>query len=189
MDYAAAEPTAIRAGDTVTWSREMPEHSAADGWALKYRLLYPSGAAVEIATTGAGTTHSVTLSATTTAAWASGAATLVALAEKGSGAGLERVTLESQPVTILPNLATAATLDNRSQAAKALADAQAALAAYMGSGRLHVAGYSIAGRQMQFRSADEIQALIKHYEAEVGKERALLAALSGGAPGRVVCRM
>lgn len=189
MDYAAAEPTVIRAGDTVSWDRDLSEHSAADGWALKYRLLWPTGTAVDIATTGNGTTHSVSLTATQTAAWPASHATLVAIAEKGSGPSLERVTIEAQPLTILANLATAATHDRRSANEIALADARAALAAYMASGRVHVAEYDIAGRSMKFRAADEISALVEHYEAEVGKERAALAILTGGSPGRVVCRM
>lgn len=189
MDYASAEPNAIRAGDTVTWSRELPEHSAADGWALKYRLLYPTGTAAEITTSGSGTTHNVALTAAVTGAWTAGTATLVALVEKGSGPSLERVTLESQAITILPNLSTAATLDTRSDAQIALADAKAALKTYMASGRLHVAEYDIAGRAMKFRSADEIRALIDYYEGEVGKERCQLAIQTGGSPGRIVGRM
>ncbi|RTL26905.1 MAG: hypothetical protein EKK55_07120 [Rhodocyclaceae bacterium] len=187
MDYTAAEPTAIRAGDSVAWTRECPEHSAADGWALKYRLLYTTGTAVEITTNGSGTLHSVSLNSTATASWAAGSATLVAIVENaGLGA---RETLEAQPITILPNLATATTLDNRSDNQIALAAAKAALKDYMASGRLHVASYDIAGRQMQFRTADEIRGLIEYYEGECGKERALTAVLSGGSPGRVVSRM
>lgn len=189
MDYTAAEPAVIRAGDTVTWTRVLPEHSADDGWALKYRLLYPSGSAIDITTSGSGTDHTVSLTSTDTSAWTAGAATLVAYAEKGGGASLERATLESQPITILANLVTASTYDNRSANQVALADAKAALAAYMASGRVHVAEYNVAGRLMKFRSADEIRALIEYYEAEVGKERAALAILTGGSPGRVCSRM
>lgn len=189
MDYASAEPTAIRAGDSVAWTRELPSHSGADGWALKYRLLWSAGAAVDITSSATETRHSVSLTATQTAAWPAGSATLVAIAEKGSGAELERITLESQPITILANLATATTHDPRSQNQKALSDAKAALAAYMASGRLHVAEYDIAGRSMKFRSGEEIRDLIDYYEAEVGKERAGLALLSGGSPGRVLTRM
>jgi uncharacterized membrane protein len=187
MDYASAEPTALRAGDTVTWTRELPEHSAAAGWALKYRLLWPTGTAVDITSTGAGTLHTVALTASNTAAYAAGAATLVAYAEHSGSS--QRVTLEAQPLTILPNLVTAATLDGRSANQIALDAANAALAAYMASGRVHVAEYDIAGRSMKFRSAEEIRALIEHYEAAVGKDRAALALLSGGSPGRVYTRM
>lgn len=187
MDYASAEPASIRAGDTVTWTRETPEHSAVDGWALKYRLLWATGSAVDITSTGAGTLHTVSLTAAQTALYTAGAATLVAYMENSGTSA--RDTLEAQPFTILPNLVTATTFDSRSAAAIALADAKAALAAHMASGRVHVAEYDIAGRTMKFRAADEIRALIEYYEAEVGKERAALAALSGGSPGRVYTRM
>ena len=189
MDTTQAEPNAIRAGDTVTWVRELPEHSAADGWALKYRLLWTTGTAVDITSTSAGTLHTVALTSVQTGTYAAGAATLVAYAEKGSGGTLERATLESQPLTILPNLITATTHDSRSQSAKALADAKTALAAHLASGKMHVAEYEIAGRRMKFRSVEEIRTLIEYYAAEVGKERAALAVLTGGSPGRIITRM
>ena len=189
MDLLTNEPTVIRAGDSVAWTRELPEYSAADGWALKYRLLYASGTAVDIASTGAGTLHTVSLTAANTAAYIAGSATLVGYVEKGAGASLERATLESTPITILPNLVTAATHDGRSANQIALANAKAALAAYMSKGQLHVAEYNIAGRQMKFRSSTEITDLIAHYEREVFKETALLAAVNGVSAGRVVVRM
>lgn len=183
------EPNVIRAGDSITWSRDLPEYSAADGWALKYRLLYQSGTAQTIGSTGAGTVQTVTLSSATTAGYAAGAATLVAYVERGTAPNVERVTLETSPITILADLTVAANYDNRTPNQIALADAKAALAAYMASGKLHVGGYDIAGRKMEFRAADEIKALIEYYEGEVGKERAALAALNGGSPGRVIGRM
>lgn len=187
MDTPTNEPAVIRAGDSVTWSRELPDYSAADGWALKYRLLYAAGTAVAIDSTGAGTLHTVDLTSATTAAYAAGAATLVAWVENaGTGA---RQTLESQPITILPDLTVVANHDGRSANEIALAQAKAALASYVASGRAHIESYDIAGRAFKFRSADDIRALIQHYEAEVAKERAARALLEGGSPGRVCVRM
>ena len=188
MALPTNEPTAIRAGDSVSWTRELPDYSAADGWALKYRLLYATGAAVTIASTGVGTLHTVALTSANTAVWAAGSATLVAYVEKGAGASLERVTLESTPVTILPDLTAAATHDGRSANQIALANARAALDSYMAKGQGHVAEYDIAGRRMKFRASGEITDLIQHYEREVFKETALQAAVNGVAAGRVQVR-
>ncbi len=183
MELPTNEPTVIRAGDSVAWSRELPEYSAASGWALKYRLLYAAGAAVAIASTGVGTTHTVALTSAQTAAYAAGQATLVAYVENaGSGA---RATLESTPVTILPDLTTAANHDGRSANQIALAAARAALASYVAKGQLHVAEYDIGGRRMKFRSSTEITDLIAHYEREVFKENAIAAAVNGVAAGRI----
>lgn len=182
------EPTSIRAGDSVAWSRDLPAYPAADGWALKYRILWPAGAAEEIATTADGTRYDAALSAADTATFAAGRAVLVSLVERGAGAGLERATLGSSPLDILPNLATAAAHDGRSQNEIALAHARAALATYMANGQLHVAEYDIAGRRMKFRSAAEIRELIQYYESEVGREQMARAILNGGASRRVQVR-
>lgn len=182
------EPTTFRAGDSAAWTTSLPAYPSADGWALKYRLLWQTGAAVDISATASGTDYSVSLTAANTAAWAAGSATLVSRMERGSGASLERITLGQLAVTILPDLAVAATYDNRSQAVKALAAARAALAAYMDKGQAHVAEYDIAGRRMKFRSTTEITDLIHYYEREVAREQAATAILQGGTPGRVVTR-
>lgn len=189
MELQTDEPTAIRAGDSVAWTRELPEYSAADGWALKYRLLYPAGTAVDITSTGAGTLHTVNLTAANTAAYVAGSATLVAYVEKGSGGTLERATLESTPITILPNLTTAATHDGRSANQIALANARTALASYMAKGQAHVAEYDIAGRRMKFRDSQQIVDLIRFYEREVSRETAAQALINGVAAGRVQVRM
>lgn len=187
MELQTNEPTAIRVGDSVSWSRELPEYSADDGWALKYRLLYAIGTAVAIASTGAGTTHTVELTSAQTAAFVAGTATLAAWVENtATGA---RATLEATPITVLPDLTTAATLDGRSANQIALANARAALASYMAKGQLHVAEYDVGGRKMKFRAAAEITDLIAYYEREVARERAVQAVLAGGSPGRVVTRM
>jgi len=182
------EPTSIRAGDSLAWDRSLQAYPATAGWSLKYRMLFPSGTAVDIATTGAADLYSVAVTAANTAGWTPGAATLLAYLEKGAGPSLERITLSQQSVTILPALYSATTLDNRTQAVKALADARTALAAYMANGQAHVAEYEIAGRRMKFRIASEITDLIAYYEREVAKERVALAIQSGGTPGRVLTR-
>lgn len=189
MDTPTNEPTTLRAGDTVAWTRELAEYSAADGWSLKYRLLWPVGVAADISAVGTGTLHSVNLSAADTASFTAGPATLVAYVEKGAGATLERATLQSQSITVLPSLAAATAYDGRSANAIALANARAALASYMAKGQLHVASYDVGGRTMTFRAATEITDLIAYYEREVFKENALLAAVNGVAAGRVQVRM
>jgi hypothetical protein len=178
-------PTTFRAGDSVAWTEDLPAYPASAGWVLKYRMLWPTGAAVPIATSAVGDAHAVSLTAANTAAWAAGSATLVSWVEKG----VERVTFDQASVAILPNLAAAETFDSRSQAVKGLADAKAALAAYVAGGKVHVAEYDIAGRRMKFRTSKEISDLIDHYEREVAGERALAALLQGGSPGRVYLRM
>lgn len=170
MDIPTTEPTELRAGDSIAWERELEDYSAADGWTLKYKLLWATGTAVAFSATGVGTLHSVSLTSADTDGYTAGAATLVGYVEKGSGASLERVTLGTTLVTILPDLTAAATHDGRSDNYIALLAARAALKSYMDKGQLHVAEYDIAGRRMKFRAASEIVDLIRYYEAEVAKE-------------------
>jgi hypothetical protein len=182
------EPTTLRAGDSVSWTKSLPAYPSADGWSLHYRLLWPTGTAVEITASASGVDYTVSLTAANTASWAAGAASLVSYVKKGSGASEERATLERLDVTILPDLTTAATFDGRTDNQKALADARAALKAYMASGKAHVSEYDIAGRKMKFRAAGEIIDLINYYEREVARERIATAIANGGAPGRVMYR-
>lgn len=182
------DPTTLRAGDSATWSCDLPDYSADDGWAAHYRLIWPSAeiAPRDISTTAAGTLHTVQLDPTDTRAYASGPATLVKWVTHTDG---RRVTLGSSAITILPDLTSLTRHDPRSANEIALADARAALAAYVASGRLHVAEYTINGRAMKFRGTEEISKLISHYERQVAADNALAAALSGVASGRICTRM
>lgn len=178
-------PDTFRAGDSVSWTESLSEYPASAGWELKLRLLWSSGMAVAITATTSGNDFAIALTASDTATWDAGSATLVSWVTKGT----ERVTLAERDVTILPNLAIATTHDGRSRAVKGLADARAALDAYMAAGQIHVAEYDIAGRRMKFRTSEEITDLISYYEREVAKENAAAAILQGQTPGRIYTRM
>ena len=189
IETPTTAPTSFRAGDSSAWKAALPEYDATDGWSLIYRLILPFGAAAEFsATGGTGGDYAVSLSATATSTWQAGAGTLLSRVERGSGPGLERITLGQQAVTILPNLATASSFDGRSIAAKGLADARTALAQYMAKGQAHVAEYHISDRVMKFRTTQDILDLIAYYEREVAKERATAALMQGTTPGRIYTR-
>lgn len=183
---AMSEPTSIRAGDSVSWTRSLSEYLAGDGWTLHYRLLHPAAAAIDFDATADGDDHAVSLTTTDTAAFTSGAATLVAWVTKGS----ESITMGQYPVTILPDLRTTATLDGRSAAEVALADAKAALRTYAAAGASHVMTTTIGDVSTTFRSTKDLVDLIARLEQEVTAERAAQSILDGtGVPGRVFTRM
>lgn len=184
MSEPTTVPTVLRAGDSARWLVATPGYLPADGWALHYRLLWPAGAAVSIDTDAEGDTFVANVPATTSASFTPGTATLAWWVTRGD----ERKTLGHRPITILPDLSAIATFDGRSFNEKALADARAALAAYLASGRGHVESYAIAGRQMKFRTADELRALIEHFERECATERARALSLQGHAAGRLLTR-
>lgn len=177
-------PDTFRAGDSISWSESLPDYLPSDGWSLKFRLLWSTGNATFDAAPS-GDEYTVALTSANTASWSAGSATLVRWVEH-SGA---KRTLSSNAVTILPDLTAAEQHDGRSRNRRALDDAEAALAAYLGGGKAMVAEYSIAGRTMKFRDAEQIVAIINHYRPLVARENAALALLSGGStPGRVYYR-
>lgn len=184
---ATTAPTTIRAGDSATWVETLPNYPATDGWALKYRIVWRASGftPATIDTVGSADTHTAILTSAATAAYAAGPATLVSWVERPG----ERITLDQQPLQITPDLTTATASDSRSASQKALDDTRAALAAYVASGQMKVANYTINGRSMQFRGTEDLTRLVQHYEREVAKERALTAALNGVAAGRIITRM
>lgn len=174
-------PNTFRAGDSASWSEYLPDFLPANGWVLKYRLLWPSSSET-ISSSASGTEHAVSLSATDTASWPAGAATLVRWVENEGF----KVTLSTAAITILPDLTAVTSHDGRSFNRRALDAAEAALLAYLEGGKATVAEYEIAGRKMKFRDADQITALINHYRPLVARENAAMALLQGGGvPGRV----
>lgn len=188
MDADVSLPSTLRAGDSAGWVVSYADYPASAGWQLHYRLLWPSGPAVTFDAAAQGDDHAVALTGDTTADWQAGAATLVWWVTRDDDGTLTRHTLGQQAVSILPDLTAATTHDGRSLNERALADAEAALAAHMASGRAHVEEYEVAGRRMKFRSADELRDLINYYKREVATERARALALSGVAPGRILTR-
>lgn len=188
MDSSASPPATLRAGDSAEWVVSLPDYPAGAGWELYYRLLWRTGPAVTIAAAADGDDHAVALTGAQTASWQAGPATLVWWVVRGEGEAEVKVTLDGRLVEILPDLTTAATHDPRTLNQRALADAQAALAAHMASGRAHVEEYEIAGRRQRFRSVDELRALVEYYQREVATERAHALAAAGVAPGRILTR-
>lgn len=171
MDLPTTEPLTIRAGDTVTWQRVLDEYPASDGWTLKYRLLYASGSpAASWSSTGSGSVHTISLAASVTADFAAGDATLCPYVERTVNAVLERQSLGTLAVTVLPDLTQVASVDARTSAQRILADLRAALEGYLGSANATIVEYSIGDRTMRFRSSEDILALIGYYEGIVRAE-------------------
>jgi len=179
------EPTIFRAGDSASWSESLSAYPASAGWSLKYRLIWPTGTAINLTATPAGDDYEVALAASSTASWTAGKAVLVSWVEKGA----DKVTLEQKDITILPDLTVAVTFDGRSANKKALDAAEASLATYLTGGKAVVAEYEIDGKRMKFRDVAQIMALVNHYKQLVARETAALAMLNGGdVPGRVYYR-
>jgi len=175
-----AEPSSIRAGDTVIWTRELPDFAPSAGWALAYRLIPASGAAVDISTTGSGITYTATLSATASAAIAAGNCTLAGHVTKGA----ESQTVYQAALAVLPNLRTAAAFDPRTPNEIELAAARTAFSR-------GVLSYSVGDRQVTYEDSGKLLTRVRYLEQQVSTERyyaAIGAGQEASPPGRVMYR-
>lgn len=176
-DIPTTEPLAVVAGDTVRWTRTLPDYPAGDGWVLSYTLLNAS-AKISIASTASGDDHAVNVAATTTDDWAAGDYTWRATVARAG----DVFTVATGVMAVLPSFAVA-TLDTRTFAAKALAAVEAYLA---DSNNLGAASYQIAGRQLSRYSLPDLLATRDRLKAEVQREEQARRVAAGLPDGRRV---
>jgi hypothetical protein len=170
------EPASITAGDSITWQRTLADYPA-DVWTLKYRLINATSK-IDITASASGTNHLVSISTSTSAGYLDGTYTWTAWVEKTG----ERITLANGTIVIKPDLAAAAYLDARSDAAIIVDQLMAAYKAYTASNG-HVAEYEIAGRRMKYRTGAEILDQLNHWKAILATEKRaerIAAGLGGG---------
>lgn len=175
------EPTTLQAGDTISWTVELPDYPASSGWSLSYRLINAEAVIDIDATTDPERPGAfrVDIPASTSAGHFAGVYTCVRYVTRGA----ERITIDKQEWRILPDLTSAQPTDARSEARRALDDLRAALRRWLAS-QGTVAEYEIAGRRMRFASAEDILKRIHLAEAEVARELQDERAASGLAPRR-----
>jgi len=173
--------TKLIAGDSLDFTTSVASYPATDGWALVYvlvpRFTAPVQAPITLtASTFETSSYRVQVGPSITATWSPGVYSWSSYVTKTGS----RVTLEQgSELTVAPDPATmAAGTDLRSDSAKALANAKAALATYTASNGA-VEEYAINGRRMRFRAAADIVALISHLQAEVLREQRTQAVAAG----------
>lgn len=172
------EPTAITAGDTVTWTRTLPDYPASAGWVLSYTLIN-ADRRVQFAAVADGDAHRVHQPAAVTAEWPVGDFEWQAVVANAT----DRHTVLRGRLSIQPDFGSMVGLDTRSMARKALEALQAAYLDYLTNQQGHVAEYEIAGRRMKFRNAAEIWAQIDRLKREVAAEDRA-ARIAAGLPAR-----
>lgn len=181
----------IIAGDTLDFVDQVPDYPATDGWTLKYllaaRFTTPTQASVTLtAITYATTDYRVQAAPATTTAWVPGVYTWTRWVEKvgaRQSLGTGEIQVQADP-SALPQ-----GTDLRTQAEKALADCQTALANFQATGG-RVKRYAIAGREMEFDGASDIIALVNYWQIQVTREHAAKAVRDGlPDPRRIQIRM
>lgn len=157
------------AGDGLKFTSSVPDYPASDGYTLTYRLVRRDGTAgpIQIVATALGDDYQVNVAPGTTATWTLGTYSWAAYVSKAG----ERYTVESGEVEILPDPAVSGSpLDLRTRARKALDDLNAARATWVATGG-RVKRYSIAGRDIEYKDAAEIDREIAFWTRQVGEEQ------------------
>ena len=172
---ATTEPSRITAGDTTTWLRSLSTYPASAGWVLVYTLINAASKYTATAT-ASGADHLVSILASTTATWAPGTYTWLAVVTRAA----ERYTVGQGTLTIAPDLTAAATFDTRSSAKKALEAVNLALETY--GAKAYMQGYEINGRKQQFHSPGDFLAFRSKLAAEVAREDNAARLAAGLAP-------
>lgn len=170
-------PQTLRAGDSWSWSRSLPDYPATD-WTLTYTLIN-SSAKITITGSADESNHSVSVSAATTAAYSSGRYDWTASVSDGT----DVITVGYGRAQILPNLAAASTLDNRSHAQKMLDAIEAALEGRATAGDIDILSGALGSRSYT-RDPEKLLVLRDRYKAEVSAEKRSESIRNGLQSGR-----
>ena len=171
------EPKQLHAGDSITWSRDVPAFPAAAGWVLSYVLNGPDRVSFEALATER--MHTIEVAASVTATWPPGFYRWVARVERGN----ERRTVASGTLEVLPNLDTAEPTDARSHAQRMLALIEAALEKRIPKDQQ---SYEIDGLRLDRIPIERLDALRTKYRREL--QRLLAKRWPTGRPIKYVLR-
>lgn len=169
-ELSAAIPAELRAGDTGKWQRSFSDYPATAGWVLAYTIA-GTGGVFTVTATASGDNFLATIAAATSAAFPAGSYQITEYVTKG----LERFTLNTQPLRILANLVGASPSDTRSHARKMLD----AIEAWLESKAPTAASVEIAGRKISNYPLADLMALRSKYQFEVNQESQPIAGKRG----------
>ncbi len=162
---------AINIGDSAQWDDDAftdDQGNAYDSasYTLKYELRGP-GAALELTAVANGTGWRTNLTTTQSATLVVGKYWWAAVLTKTG----VRVTAATGEINVLADIVAAGTAyDGRTQAEKALSDAETALAAFRAS-RGRVKKYTIGSRSMEFETVGDILTEISYWKMKVANEQ------------------
>lgn len=173
------EPLEIRAGDSVSWTRDITDYPASS-YTLTYRVRGPS--TLDITAGADGDTFEVAITAAQTAELPKGEYWITGRVDDGAG---DIKTVYHGRLTVLPNFAAAADVsagyDERSHARKCRDNLRAAMEDTTGS---FIINYSLFGeRQVELETADGRLKLLGYYEGLVQQEEKAEALARGERQG------
>ena len=154
------EPTALHAGDSIAWTRDVPAYPAREGWALHYAL---RGAGVIDITARGGAPYRITVDAATSRDWLAGRYRWTAFVTHSDG---RRYTLDTGDVIIHPDATAQDGHDVRSHAARMLDLIEAALEKRIPKDQQ---AYEIDGQRIDRIPIERLEALRTRYRREVSR--------------------
>lgn len=156
------EPSTIRAGDLLSWSKALADYPANAGWSLTYTLINASNK-ITITATASGADHLVSVPAATTSSYTAGLYTWMARVTKA----LEIYTIDRGSMEVLPNLAALTTFDGRSHAKTMVEAIESAIQGRASALQLRM---QINGRSIEYLNPADLIKWLSFYRAEVAKE-------------------
>jgi hypothetical protein len=179
LPILSIEPAVITAGDTITWSRSLPDYPASGGWVLHYALRGP--VAIDVtAAAGIGSEHLVTITALISASYTDGVYTVQGYVTNGTS----RVTIYSGQIIIQPDLVQAAAgYDGRSHVKRVLDSIEAVIEGRASKGDQQI---TIDGTTLVKMTATELLDLRTRYNVEYRKEQQVARIAQGKNSGRKI---
>ncbi len=177
-EIANKEPTEFRAGDSLTWKRQLSDYPSTE-YTLKYAFRGNTGS-FDITASSSDSDHLVSVSPTITAAYDAGFYHVQGYVEK-SGA---RHTVFESRIEVKPDLAAAgSTFDGRTHARKVLSNIEAVLE---NRSTKEIDESEIEGVKIKRIAHSELLALASKYRGLVKQEEAAERLKLGQGSGRTV---
>lgn len=170
------EPEKNTAGVTWTWKKTLTDYPASD-WSLVYYLRRNGQTLTSFSGTADGDTHSVTVAASTTAAFVAGTYDFIGWVTKGT----EKFEVFNSTLEVLPNPTNSSAYDPRSHAQKVLDLIEAAMEGRAENG---IESYSIGGRSINKIPLQELRKLYERYADDVRREKQAERLLNGRRSGK-----
>lgn len=163
MAISYTEPQQIRAGDTLSWRRVLPDYPAGT-WTLVYVLINGS-AKITITGTASDTEHVISVAKTVSDDYLPGWYDWASYVTNGT----QRITIDAGRMQVLPDIAAATTYDLRSHAKKMLEAIESALEGKATKSQLDLLSAETGDRKMA-RDTEKLLVMRDRYRAEVAAE-------------------
>jgi hypothetical protein len=161
-----SEPTRIRAGETLAFTKSLADYAANDSpaWVLTYSFRAKPGDAIDFSSTASGADHLINVAFTTTALWAAGTYYGVGMVSNG----VECYTVWEGQLVVYPNLAEQdEDFDPRTQAKRTLDNINATIE---GRASSTILNSEVEGIKLERIPISELLLLKDRYEVIVANE-------------------